>query len=194
MSVRGLAALATALLVPLVAAQVPEPRPAPPPPIVTSLTLFAGTAEGLWRTTDWGKTWELVRGRTSGSPLETLGAARSILPLGPQVFVAGKGGFFLSNDFGETWEQRGTVVEATCLLISRYPQSDPTVFIGTALGLLKSVDAGRTWQPVKIPSARGGLVALAQNPRLSNRLFAITAVGALLRSQDGGNTWQKVPQ
>lgn len=147
---RALAALATALLVRPAGAQVPEPAPAPPPPFVTSLALFAGTAEGLWRSTDWGRSWQVVRGKTSGASLEALGAARAILPLGPQVFVAGKGGFFLSNDFGDTWERRGAVVDATCLLISRYPQSDPTIFIGTALGLLKSVDAGRTYRPTPL--------------------------------------------
>jgi hypothetical protein len=79
-----------------------------------------------------------------------VGAARSIIALGPQVFVAGKGGFFLSNDFGETWERRGPVIDTTCLLISRYPQSDPTMFLGTAAGLLKSIDAGRTFRPTSL--------------------------------------------
>ncbi len=180
---RGLAASAIALLVPLAAAQVPPPGPAPLPPIVTSLTLFAGTAEGLWRTTDWGKSWELVRGKTSGSPLDALGPARGILPLGPQVFVAGKGGFFLSNDFGETWEQRGTVADATCLLISRYPQSDPTVFIGTALGLLKSVDAGRTYRPTALT---GTAVHRLEWP--GPALVAATSDGLRI-SQDGAPTF-----
>lgn len=85
-----------------------------------------------------------------------------------------------------------TPTEAAAVLVdARNPRR---VFAAGPGGLFRSVDAGRTWQRVKIPSARGGLVALAQNPRLSHYQFAITADGALLRSQDGGNTWQKVPQ
>jgi photosystem II stability/assembly factor-like uncharacterized protein len=165
-------------------AQTPEPTPTPPPPFVTSLTLFAGTAEGLWRSTDWGKTWEVVRGKTAGSPLEDLGAARSILPLGPQVFVAGRGGFFLSPDFGETWERRGPVIDATALLISRYPQSDPTVFVGTRFGLLKSDDAGRTFRPVGLA---GPAVHRMEWP--GPALVAGTRDGVLV-SMDGGQKFE----
>jgi photosystem II stability/assembly factor-like uncharacterized protein len=142
-----LAALLAALVASTAAAQAPSPAPPLAPAFVTSLSLFAGTGEGLWRSLDWGRTWELVRGKSSGVPLEKLGAARAILPLGPQVFVAGAGGFFMSSDFGETWQQRGPVIDASALLISRYPQSDPTVFLGTATGLQKSVDAGQTYRP-----------------------------------------------
>ena len=60
--------------------------------LVTSLTLFAGTPEGLWRSEDWGGSWERVVGSPSGVRLESLGAARAIVPLGPQVYVAGEGG------------------------------------------------------------------------------------------------------
>jgi photosystem II stability/assembly factor-like uncharacterized protein len=144
---RTLALVVGALVVARASAQDPSSSQPAPPAVVTSLTLFAGTSEGLWRSQDWGRSWEIVRGKSSGVPLEKLGAARAILPLGPQVFVAGAGGFFLSSDFGETWQQRGPVLDASALLISRYPQSDPTVFLGTATGLQKSADAGQTYRP-----------------------------------------------
>src|SRR5262249_5594163 len=112
------AGLAAALAVSVVA-QVPESPPPPPPAAtVTSLTLFAGTSEGLWRSLDWGGSWQIVKGKTAGMSLEKLGAARAIIPLGPQVFAAGTGGFFMSSDFGETWQRRGPEVDATSLLIS----------------------------------------------------------------------------
>lgn len=85
-----------------------------------------------------------------------------------------------------------TPTEAAAVLVdARNPRR---VFAAGPGGLFRSVDAGRTWQQVKIPSVRRGLVALAQNPRLSQHLFAIAADGALLRSPDGGSTWRKVPQ
>lgn len=68
------------------------------------------------------------------------------------------------------------------------------VFAAGPAGLFRSPDAGRTWNPVSIPSAGGGLVALAQNPRFPQRLFALAADGTLMASENGGDTWQRVPQ
>ena len=35
-------------------------------PVVTTLTIFAGTESGLWRSTDWGYHWERVQGASGG--------------------------------------------------------------------------------------------------------------------------------
>jgi photosystem II stability/assembly factor-like uncharacterized protein len=112
----------------------------PANPVVTSLTLFAGSPAGLWRSRDWGGNWELARA----------GALYAILPLGPRVFAAGQEGVLVSEDFGHSWT--ATPVEGTVLAVlpSRYPQSDPTVFAGTGAGLLKSDDGGRTFRPTAL--------------------------------------------
>ena len=47
---------------------------------VVSLTLFAGTPAGLWRSSDWGGTWNRVVGRTSGASLDGIGSVRAIAP------------------------------------------------------------------------------------------------------------------
>ncbi|HXB54599.1 MAG TPA: hypothetical protein VN461_07440 [Vicinamibacteria bacterium] len=114
-------------------------------PVTASLTLFAGTPAGLWRSRDWGGSWQRVLGQTTGAQLDLLGAARGIMPLGPLVYVGGEEGIYLSKDFGEIWERTGSSPPVLCLLSSRYPQSDPTLFVGTAAGLLKSGDGGRTF-------------------------------------------------
>jgi photosystem II stability/assembly factor-like uncharacterized protein len=122
-------------------------------PLVTSLTLFAGTAEGLWRSTDWSRSWQRVEGSTlSGVRLEALGAARSLVLLPPQVWVAGDG-VFVSDDFGERWAQRGRTHGIAVLLPSRWPKSDATVFAGTGFGLLRSRDAGFTFEATALSDA-----------------------------------------
>jgi photosystem II stability/assembly factor-like uncharacterized protein len=118
--------------------------------VVTTLTLFAGTSEGLWRSGDWGSTWERVYGRTSGVRLDVLGGVRAILPRGPQVWAAGDGGLFVSEDFGETWAPLSVTEGIRSLLLSRWPEADPTVFVATAEGLLRSRDAGRTFSPTSL--------------------------------------------
>jgi hypothetical protein len=121
-----------------------------PGPVVTTLTLFAGTSEGLWRSGDWGSTWERVRGRTSGVSLDALGGVRAIVPRGPQVWAAGDGGLFVSEDFGEAWAPLSVTKGIRSLLLSRWPAADPTVFVATAAGLLRSRDAGLTYSPTSL--------------------------------------------
>jgi photosystem II stability/assembly factor-like uncharacterized protein len=150
-------------------------------PVTASLTLFAGTPVGLWRSRDWGGSWERVLGQTTGAHLDALGAARGILPLGPLIYVGGEEGIYVSKDFGETWERTGSSPPVLCLLSSRYPQSDPTLFVGTAAGLLKSGDGGRTFAPT---SLQGTSVFRLEWP--GPALVTATGRGVLI-SSDGGD-------
>jgi photosystem II stability/assembly factor-like uncharacterized protein len=163
--------------------RTPTPREAPPPGVATSLTLFAGTPSGLWRTRDWGGTWERIEGPTTAKRLDGLGAARAVVPMGPEVYVGGDGGLFVSSDFGETWELRGKTEGIRGLLLSRWPQSDPTMFAGTAQGLFKSVDAGRTFKATPLT---GTLVHRLEWPGPA----LVLATGEGIRfSEDGGATF-----
>lgn len=139
------AALAMVLLTLGLAVQAADPAPT----TVTSLTLFAGNQAGLWRSTDWGGTWKLVTRR----PLDELGAAYSIVALGARVYLGGSQGLFTSEDFGENWQRLATVTDVRAVLSSRYPEADPTMFIGTSAGLLKSTDAGKTFAPTSVTGA-----------------------------------------
>lgn len=121
--------------------------------IITSLTLFAGTAEGLWRSTNWAGSWERVRGRTAGVRLDALGAVRAIVPLANQVWLGGDGGLYVSEDFGDTWAPVSLTPDVRGILLSRWPLADPTVFVGTGEGLLRSRDGGRTFEPTALARA-----------------------------------------
>jgi photosystem II stability/assembly factor-like uncharacterized protein len=123
--------------------------------IVTSLTLFAGTADGLWRSTNWAGSWERVVGRTTGVRLDGLGAARAIAPVATQVWLGGDGGLYFSEDFGDTWAPLSLVPGIRAVLLSRWPAADPTVFVGNGEGLFRSRDGGRTFTPTALP---GGAV------------------------------------
>jgi photosystem II stability/assembly factor-like uncharacterized protein len=111
----------------------------------TSLTLFAGTTEGPFRSRDWGGTWEPITNHLVGDDPAQVGATFAIHPIGPLVLLGGEGGLFLSIDFGESWEKLGLKGSVLSLVPSRYPQADPTLFAGTADGLLKSVDLGSSF-------------------------------------------------
>ncbi len=113
--------------------------------VVTSLTVFAGSPSGLWRSRDWGGTWQGVeRGRDAS--LESFGAARCVVALGRRVYVCGDGGVAVSDDFGETWKRSSIEGPVNGLLPSRYYQADPTVFAASAKGLSISSDGGLTFK------------------------------------------------
>ena len=58
--------------------------------------------------------------------LETVGAVRVILPLGPTVYLGGDGGLFVSDDFGRTWERLGVAGSPSSASCSRAtPTSTP---------------------------------------------------------------------
>ncbi|HXY38119.1 MAG TPA: hypothetical protein VEQ10_00530 [Vicinamibacteria bacterium] len=145
------ALLAAVLAAVLVASSA---APQPHPGALTTLTLFAGTADGLWRSQDWGRSWDRVRGRVAaGVRLDEIGAARSIRPLGARVWLSADAGLYVSDDFGETWTALATTTGARVLLLPRYPEADLTVFVGTESGLLRSRDGGRTFSPTGLVGA-----------------------------------------
>jgi photosystem II stability/assembly factor-like uncharacterized protein len=148
--------------------------------VVTSLTLFAGTDQGLWRSPDWGASWTKVVGPAPGDTLASLGAARALMPLGPQVWVGGEGGLFFSEDFGSSWKRLYGAASVFCLMPSRYPQSDPTVFLGSPSGLLRSEDAGSTFRTTVLANAT---VSRLEWP--GPALIAATGRGVFI-SDDGG--------
>jgi photosystem II stability/assembly factor-like uncharacterized protein len=147
--------------------------------VVTSLTLFAGTPSGLWRSKNWGGKWERVVGRSQGVSLAEAGTVRGILPIGRQVYVAAETGLYFSEDFGETWKKLGLDVPVYTVLPSRYTNADPTVFVGTADGLYKSADAGKTFAPTVL---RGTPVTHIEWP--GPALIVTTGSGVLV-SEDG---------
>ena len=125
-------------------------------PVVTSLTIFAGTPEGLWRSKDWGGTWELVEG--AQGVVAPAGAVLTIHALGPRVYVGAERSLFVSDDFGLTWTALPLPARVLAVLSSRYPQSDPTLFVGTTEGLFKSSDRpfGRRRWPASRPAWNSG--------------------------------------
>ena len=153
-------------------------------PVTTSLTLFAGTAQGPWRSRDWGGSWERVARRASaGQDPQDIGAALAWLPVGPRVYLGGTGGLYISEDFGETWEHTPVEGPVLSVLPSRYPEAEPTVFLGTPRGLLKSVDAGRSFRPTVVEQTPVHCIAWP-----GPALIVATGRGVLV-SEDGGSSF-----
>lgn len=133
---------------------------------------------GLFETTDKGRTWEL---RQPGA----WGALTTFVEGGKTVLVAvGSQGVSRSTDGGQTWTALG---RPTGQVASLAASADGTVlYAGTTRGLSRSTDSGRTWTPTSLDTV-GVTVAVARSD--PNVVAVVDDKTRFFRSSDGGASW-----
>ena len=126
---------------------------------------------GLYKTTDGGRSWDLI---LTGPNLSTGCSTVAIDPKNPSVLFAGLWDF---RRKGWTFRSGGD-----------HPDSP------SASGLYRSSDGGRSWMEVKgLGPKPWGRVEVAIAPSNPSVVYAFveSPASALWRSGDGGNTWEK---
>lgn len=183
------------------------------------LTVWAGTTQGVFRSTDASNGWEPVNSGLPGLSKDTGYAELPVYAVAPGtspglLFAGTAQGVFRSGDNGDAWgaanrglpdtsEETGlskTTVRA--LLVNTQSRNATTyLFAGTDKGIFRSTDLGRSWQAANVglpgTEPRTGvsstavtcLAALADTRTLATYLFAGTPLG-LFVSGDFGGTWQ----
>ncbi len=176
------------------------------------------SGDGVWKSTDAGKTWEHVGLENSGQIAQI-----EIHPTNPDIaFVAVQGqiwgpneerGVFRTTDGGKSWKHVLKVSANTGATDLSMDPTNPRIlyaamwnhgrkpwFIhsgGTDGGIFKSVDGGDNWEKLSggLPEMIGkiGVDVSASNP---NRIYAIIEAepdkGGLWRSDDAGKTWKLI--
>lgn len=143
-------------------------------------TVMAATSDGMYRSRDAGRAWRRIYA-SEELDIEAL----VFLPDGVIVAALGKGGLLCSQDDGRHWllnDQGFQDVQALALCV--IPAG--TLFLGTLeRGLLRSDDAGATWQVVH---ERAVHVCIQG----AGNMYAGTDTG-LSMSSDDGLTWSELP-
>jgi photosystem II stability/assembly factor-like uncharacterized protein len=161
-------------------------------------TLYLGSEQGLFRSTNGAGHWRRVESPLNGLQIWSV----LLLPHNPDVILAGTcpSRLFRSEDGGRTWAEPAVTMEQACprILHTRVttlvadPTEPGTVWLGVEIdGLRRSRDGGRTWQAVGQGLSSHDIHALAVVPGngRAKRLLASTN-NDLNLSTDGGETWQ----
>jgi len=175
--------------------------------------------DGVYKTTDAGKTWTAV------GLQQTQAIARiRVHPTNPDiVYVAALGnpyganperGVFRSKDGGKTWERILFRDERTGAVDLAMDPKNPDILYaglwevfrtphslssgGPGGGLFKSTDGGTTWTELTknagLPRPVWGKVGVSVSGADSNRVYAIVEAkdGGIFMSDDAGGTWKLV--
>jgi len=159
-----------------------------------------GPTSGLFKSTDGGDTWTDVT-RNPGMPTVMVGKIGiAISPADSDriyAFVeadAGLGGIYRSDDGADTWQMTHQELDGLQLAnsfhhITADPQDPDIVYIQPITGFQKSIDAGRTFEPM--PTLGWDPHALWISPNDSRRMIDGGDGGAAV-TLNGGESWSSL--
>ena len=131
---------------------------------VSTATLYATTARGLFQSRDNGATW---RPRGRGLDAHSV-LALAIDPSAHETLYAATdtGGVFRSTDSGESWRRSSEGLDARYVgAIAVDPHRRGAIYAGTEAGrVFRSTDAGETWSELGLTTARVAVTAIAFDP------------------------------
>jgi len=177
------------------------------------------TGDGIYRSTDAGKTWSHV-----WSPGFVQVPEMAVDPKDPDHLYAavlgdifGPGevrGIYETEDGGQSWEQILFVSEQTGFNDIEMDPSNPRILYATAWtvyrkpwsihsgseegGIFRSKDAGATWERLEggLPTGVVGKIDVTVSPPNPDRVWALVEAGGdrggVYRSDNGGDTWSRL--
>ncbi len=155
--------------------------------------LFAGTLDGVFRSSDAGATWTLISppGSQEIHEVESL----AIDPADPDVVYAGTWHLpWKTSDGGKNWQniKQGVIDDSDVFSILIDPVQPKIVFASACSGIYKSENAGERFKQIQgIPSTARRTRVLKQDPMNRDVLYAGTTEG-LYKSVDGGMSFQRM--
>ena len=156
-------------------------------------TIYAGTTNGIYRSTDGGTTW--TRAPLTGTSGFPSVLSLAVDPSNSAVVYAGfrTGGLFKTTDGGNTMTAIMTqpLNFTGTFSIVFDPTTPSTIYAATSSGVFKSTNSGTTWTSqnsfglANAPNVH----ALAIDPTATSTIYAGTLSNGLFKSTNGGGTW-----
>lgn len=147
--------------------------------VIAGHLVFVGSDDG-------GRTWAPIRADLPNIDIHAF--ARDPLDPGRMWAYLAEGGVYESTDRGTHWTR---VYDGHIPFLAATTDGASVVLVGIDpfQGFARSLDSGRTWDPVSRPEAYPtyGLAATSDG-----RVVALGVSAGLLRSEDGGSTWTPI--
>ncbi|MGB6831685.1 MAG: transcriptional regulator [Terracidiphilus sp.] len=156
-------------------------------------TLFAGTLEGVYRTSDGGQTWALISpvGSREIHEVESL----AVDPRNPGILYAGTWHLpWKTTNGGRTWSniKKGVIVDSDIFSIIVDPDKPRIVYMSACSGIYKSEDSGVLFHKIQgIPNEARRTRVIMQDPENREIVYAGTTEG-LYKTENGGRTFQRM--
>lgn len=169
-------------------------------PVQTS-TLYVGSSQGVYKTTNGGRTWLPMN-----NGLLNLGIAELIIdPLTPSTIYAktrshgiGNEGVYKSVDGGATWNLRRNGMGFAQVISLAIDPVTPNVlyagvFAGPTTNIFKTTDGADNWAPVGSPPPFNP-VSIVVDPFNHATVYAVenSSNGGVFKSTNAGVSWQPV--
>ncbi|MDE3253697.1 MAG: glycoside hydrolase, partial [Bacteroidota bacterium] len=144
---------------------------------------------GVWKTDDYGRTWNPIFDKMSTGSVGDIAVAES----NPDVIYVGSGegiqrpdlsvgdGIYKSTDAGKTWTNMGLHDAQQIGGIVVDPKNENRVFVAalghpygpnTERGVYRSLDGGKTWQRILYKDENTGAIQVSLDPNNSNIIYA----------------------
>ena len=148
--------------------------------------VFAGGADGLFESADYGETFRPVT-RWEGASVRVIVAARQFV-LEPTLLVGTDDGLFRSDDGGTSWTELASVTGR----VRAIAWPGPEMFIATSEGLFVSNDKADSAQRIRaeLPETEILTIAVSRYFAADPVLFVGTEGDGLYRSDDGGRRFR----
>ncbi|MEX2273260.1 MAG: hypothetical protein WD690_17445, partial [Vicinamibacterales bacterium] len=179
----------------------------------------AGYGDGVYKSTDGGKTWRNMGLRRSEKIGRILIHPRDsnivyVASQGPLWSPGGDRGLFKTADGGTTWKAVLTISENTGVTdLAMDPRNPDVIYAasyqrrrhvgqlvagGPEANIYKTTDGGATWTKIMkgLPTVDRGRIALAVPVQKPDTVYALVTAAlkqsGFFRSDDGGATWTKM--
>ena len=161
-------------------------------PSEPSTFYMGGVQGGVWRSSNYGLSWENISDGQIPGTASSIGAV-AVAPSNPKIIYAGTGegdirgdfdtgeGIYKSTDAGKTWHYAGLRDTHTISSLVIDPHDPQTVY-ATSLGhvfkpnadrgVFKTTDGGKTWKNVLYVDDKTGGNVVVMDPRNSSVLYA----------------------